>query len=67
MVNTRVNKSHQMDKFKSIREGGVNKIGYRLSNGRANALNGRQIYLDKLPALAPVSMLSLNEEWKMNE
>lgn len=27
-VNTRVNKSHQMDKYKSIREGDVNKKGF---------------------------------------
>jgi hypothetical protein len=66
-VNTRVNKSHQMNKFKSIREGGVHKIGYRLSGNRANTMNARQIYLNKLPVIPPVSMLGLHEEYKMNE
>ena len=56
-----------MAKYKSIREGQVNKIGYRLSAARANTMNTRQIYLNKLPVIPPVSMLGLNEEYKMNE
>lgn len=56
-----------MDKFKSIVNGKVSKLGLRIHKSRANSMATRQIYAKKELSVAPVSMLSLNEEYVMNE
>jgi hypothetical protein len=66
-VNTRQSVSHQLDKFNSIREGKVSKLGLRIKLSRANSLASRNIYAKKELSVAPVSMLSLGEEYVMNE
>lgn len=65
-VNTRVLESEQMDKYKSMREDKVNKIGLRLAANQLKELHSRQILATKITPLAPVSAFAL-EEYKPDE
>jgi len=40
-VNTKVQESHQIDKFRSMREEGVKKIGFRLAPNKLKHLSDR--------------------------
>ena len=66
-VNTRRTKSHQMNKYKSIRQGIVEKKGLKISDRAQNWLSGRQISAGRFVSDPPVSMIALHEEFKMNE
>ena len=66
-VNTRVAKSHQMDKFKSIRMGEVVKRGLEIGDRAQKRLVGRHITANKHVGDPPVSMMALHEEFKQNE
>jgi hypothetical protein len=66
-VNTRITKSHQMDKFKSIRQGDVQKRGLEISDKAQRRLGGRSIAAGKFVSDPPVSMISLHEEYRPNQ
>ena len=64
MVNTREKaKVAQLDKYKNVREGDVNKIGLRHNKRRISAMVDRQIFITKNVEDPPVSMLK-EEEYK---
>jgi hypothetical protein len=62
-VDSLVKQSHQIDKYKSIRKEPVQKIGLRLSVKKTRELVARQILAGKLAPEAPVSALSLQEQY----
>lgn len=66
-VDSLVKESHQIDKFKSIRKDPIQKIGLRLSSKRQKELVARQIIASKGVPEIPVSSLSLQEQYIMNE
>lgn len=66
-VNTRSAKSHQMDKFKSIRQGDAVKVGIQLHDTKLKKLKNRQITTNKYVQDPPVSMMALHEEYRANE
>lgn len=47
----------QLDKYKNIREGDVNKVGLRHNKRRISAMVERQIMVTKAVDMPPVSML----------
>ena len=53
----------QLDKYKNIREGDVNKVGLRHNKRRISAMVERQIMVSKAVDMPPVSMLK-EEDYK---
>ena len=66
-VNTRMTKSHQMNKYKNIRQGEVEKPGLKIFDRAHNRLTGRHISAGRFVSDPPVSMMALGEEFRMNE
>lgn len=66
-VDSLIKKSHQIDKYKSIRKEPIQKIGLRLSVKRTRELVARQILAAKGAPEMPVSSLSLQEQYVMGE
>lgn len=65
-VNTKPNESHQLDKYQSLREDKVNKIGLRLGKQKLQQLTDRQIKAAKGAPNMPIAALA-NEQWIMND
>lgn len=58
-VNTRVMKSHQMGKYKNLRQGAVEKLGIELRESRLRKMTGRQIIAQKMVSDPPISMFAI--------
>jgi hypothetical protein len=56
----------QLDKYKNIREGDVNKVGLRHNKKRISAMVERQILVTKAVEMPPVSMLK-EEQYLMKD
>ena len=54
-VNTRVTKSHQVDKHNSIRQDPIAKVGLRLGQKKIRELTARQIMATKGLSEIPIS------------
>lgn len=65
-VNTKPNETHQKDKYHSMRQDPIVKIGLRLGAEKMKHLSERQIKATKGTPNAPIAMFA-QEEWKMNE
>ena len=66
-VDSLVKESHQLDKYQSIRKDPIQKIGLRLGSKRMKELVAREIIATKGVSDIPVSALSLQEQYVMNE
>jgi len=53
--------SHQVDKFKGLREDGIKKIGLRIGAKKLSHLQDRQIRATKATPNPPISALALEQ------